>query len=80
MTDSDFMRAFATTTMAGWLRLLWACLIRRLWKAWPANQALASQSSVRKGQRVCLMFLLQLSLAEAFFLFDSQCGAWPKGN
>jgi hypothetical protein len=22
MTDSDFMRAFATTTMAGWLRLL----------------------------------------------------------
>jgi hypothetical protein len=19
-------------------------------------------------------------LAEAFFLFDSECGAWPKGN
>jgi hypothetical protein len=61
-------------------RHLRACLICRLWKAWPANQALASQSSVRKGQRPCLMFLHQLSLAEAFFLFDSECGAWPKGN
>jgi hypothetical protein len=57
-----------------------ACLICRLWKAWPANQALASQSSVRKGQGPCLMFLHQLSLAEAFFLFDSECGAWSKGN
>jgi hypothetical protein len=56
------------------------CLICRLWKAWPANQALASQSSVRNGQWPCLMLVYGLSLAEAFFLFDSECGAWPKGN
>jgi hypothetical protein len=48
-----------------------------------ANQALASQSSVRSvrnGQWPCLMFLYDLSLAQAFCLFDLECGAWPKTN
>jgi hypothetical protein len=45
-----------------------------------SEQALASQSSVRNGQWPCLMFLYDLSLAQAFCLFDSECGAWPKAN
>jgi hypothetical protein len=45
-----------------------------------ALEGLASQSSVRNGQWPCLMFLYDLRLAQAFCLFDSECGAWPNAN
>jgi hypothetical protein len=75
-----FLEVFTSTLTPSQCESLGACLICRLWKAWPANQALASQSLVRNGQWPCLMFLYDLSLAQAFCLFDSECGAWPKAN